>query len=915
MRSRFRQLLRFILLGLVAATLLGVGLVSWWVHRPHPIYNGTLAFSALEKPVTVRYGPHAVPSIQAETLHDMLFAQGFVVAAERFWQMDLLRRLAGGRLAALFGEGALGADRFYRTIGLPDAAQRSFDALEPRWQRLLQAYADGVNAYLSRARAGYRLPLEYQLLGLQPSPWQPQDSLLIGGYMAWLNSMNLREELVFLRLAQRLGTERALELFPTDQGQPAPADAHELPDYRSLLDIGPGSPSGAALDLGPDSSASGISGRVELDLAGPELLKIGDARAAQVTRPSRNSGNRAVRFGLVDVGAVVPPALAQALSNAWAVTGSRTHDGAALLANDPHLPAVMPGTWYELAMQAPGYQVAGVALPGVPWILIGHNADLAWGITAAAADTQDLFLERVSEDGARVLRPDGSWGPIAVRVERVAVAGQSEPAGTEVETGADAKADARTSQALGPSVELGVEGQRQIELPIRSTRHGVLIDELVASAGSNPAGLAAVRGSQRSGFRLALRLALDRPDRAFVGFYRLNTATTIAEARAAVEDLYQVSLSLLFAHRDGEIASQVSGLLPDRGRGSGTFPVPGWEPGYGWNGYRPFAQNPGITAPSDERLVSANNAIRTDDEDALAISHSWLAPFRAQRIEALLDDALDDGQETLDLAAMQQMQADRVSLEAAVYLSSLRRYLPAIRRADPEAAALAEARLLDWSGSFEDESQPAAFFVLLRSELYRALYADELGTDLELLMRLDTTTYGPLAETMYSDQSSFWDDIETPGVVEGPATIWARALRATAGAMRDAMPGEQEPTLAQLRQLTFAHAFDGQPLLGGLFNLGPIGRGGDSGTIDVAIAPPTSPRAIGNVASVRVVFAPAVWSQTSGTLPLGQSGHRFSRYRADQLDDWLNGRSHAWPWADSETRPSVGTLVLQPDPD
>ncbi|MBK1616962.1 hypothetical protein CKO42_00560 [Lamprobacter modestohalophilus] len=870
MRSRFRQLLRFILLGLVAATLLGVGLVSWWVHRPHPIYNGTLAFSALEKPVTVRYGPHAVPSIQAETLHDMLFAQGFVVAAERFWQMDLLRRLAGGRLAALFGEGALGADRFYRTIGLPDAAQRSFDALEPRWQRLLQAYADGVNAYLRRARAGYRLPLEYQLLGLQPSPWQPQDSLLIGGYMAWLNSMNLREELVFLRLAQRLGTERALELFPTDQGQPAPADAHELPDYRSLLDIGPGSPSGAELEMGP----------------------------------------RAV---------LVPPASAQALSNAWAVTGSRTHDGAALLANDPHLPAVMPGTWYELAMQAPGYQVAGVALPGVPWILIGHNADLAWGITAAAADTQDLFLERVSEDGTRVLRPDGSWEPIAVRVERIAVAGQSEPAGTEVESGADAKADARPSQALGPRTEQGVEGQRQIELPIRSTRHGVLIDELVASAGSNPAGLAAVRGSQRSEFRLALRLAFDRPDRAFVGFYRLNTATTIAEARAAVEDLHQVALSLLFAHRDGEIASQVSGLLPDRGRGSGTFPVPGWEPGYGWNGYRPFAQNPGITAPSDERLVSANNAIRTDDEDALAISHSWLAPFRAQRIEALLDDALDDalddGQETLDLAAMQQMQSDRVSLEAAVYLSSLRRHLPAIRRADPEAAALAEARLLDWSGSFEDESQPAAFFVLLRSELYRALYADELGTDLELLMRLDTTTYGPLAETMYSDQSSFWDDIETPGVVEGPAAIWARALRATAGAMRDAMPGEQEPTLAQLRQLTFAHAFDGQPLLGGLFNLGPIGRGGDSGTIDVAIAPPTSPRAIGNVASVRVVFAPAVWSQTRGTLPLGQSGHRFSRYRADQLDDWLNGRSHPWPWSDAEARASVGTLVLQPGPD
>ena len=865
MRSHSRLLLRPILLGLTIATLVLAGLVGWWIHRPHPSYHGFRELHGLEQPVTVDYGPHAVPRIQAESLGDMLFAQGYVVARERLWQMDLQRRLAGGRLAELFGQGALVSDRFYRTIGLPRSVQTSFNALEPEWQQLLQRYADGVNAYLSRAVAEHRLPLEYQLLGLEASPWQPQDSLLIGAYMAWLNSVNLREELAFLRLARRLGTERALELFPTDQGRPAPVDGQDLPDYRIELGMHEQPPAVRTANRSANGSSSG-----------PAANLMANAAASRAQRLDLRSGSADSDASLART------APAPALSNAWAITGSRTGEGGALLANDPHLPAVMPGTWYELEMQAPGYQAAGVAIPGVPWILIGHNADLAWGITAAVADTQDLFVERLSDDGESVLRPDGHWEPVQQRVEEIGIAGSPEP--------------------------------RQIELLIRSTPQGVLIDDLVATPGSNPTGLAAIRRSAGASWRLALRLTLDRPDRAFVGLYRLNTATSLDEARAAAEDLHHVALNLLFAHRGGQIAWQVSGLLPHRERGSGTFPVPGWQRGYGWNGYRPFAQNPGVTAPSDELLVSANNAMENamdiEAHGAPPISHSWLAPFRAQRIEALLDAA-----EQVDLEGMARMQSDRVSLEAAVYLASLRRHLSAIRELDPEAASLAEDRLLSWSFGFEEESQAAAFFVLLRSELYRALYGDELGDDIELLMDLDTDTYGPLAETMYSDESSFWDDIETAEVTEGPAAIWARALRASAAALPDAVPGEEMPRLAQLRQLTFAHAFDGQPLLGGLFNLGPIGRGGDNGTIDVAIARLTRPRKIGNVASMRVVYAPSDWSETRGTLPLGQSGHRFSRYRSDQLGDWLEGRSHLWSWNGPAAGQELGTLVLQPSLD
>ena len=836
--------LRIALRGSVALIAAAVALAIWWVHRPLPTYAGSLSLPALERPVSVRYSAHAVPSIRAESLEDMVVAQGFVVARERLWQMDLLRRLAGGRLAEVFGERALVADRFYRTIGLPRAAQRTYEGLEPRWRDLLRGYAQGVNAYRARAVAEKRLPLEYQLLRREPTPWRPQDSLLIGAYMAWLNASNLREELVFLRIAGRLGTERALELFPTAPGVPAPESAQQLPDYRL-----PSSGAEAAENEAPglDNRSGTVSARLAVALT--------DREAALSTLEG-------ALLGLVGPGST----LSQAASNAWAVTGEHSADGA-LLANDPHLPAQLPSPWYELEMQAPGYHAAGAALPGVPWILIGHNGALAWGITAAAADTQDLFLERTSDDGRAVLRPDGRPEPIQVRTEWIRVAGREHPA----------------------------------RLDIRSTRHGVLIDELVAAPDTNPAGLTTVQRPER----LALRTTLSEADRAMAALFRLNQAETIEEARAAVLGLQQVSLNFLYAHRNGRIAWQVSGRLPKRGRGSGTFPRPAWEVGYGWGGFRLLTENPGVSDPPSQRLLNANNAM-PESQASPPISHSWLAPFRAWRIAALLD-----AEKVLDAAGMAQMQSDRVSEEAQLYLSALRRQMPSLIASAPEAAALAQSRLLSWNGRFDGASEPAAFFVMLRPALYRALYGDELGEDLDALMSLEQVTYGPLAETMRDDRSSFWDDVRTEDEREGPAAIWARALLDTERSLQAAGFADASPTLAQLRRLTFEHALGGQPLLGWLFNVGPLGHGGDNGTIDVAIAPQTRPREIGNVPSLRVVFTPGDWSRTRGTLPLGQSGHRFSRFWADQLDDWLGGRFHPWPW-DGPAGQSLGTLTLRP---
>jgi penicillin amidase len=804
---------RILLASLASLLVLCVGMVTlfvWSTKRAEPAYSGELTAAVLNSQVKVRFGPHAVPTIEAGTVEDLLFAQGFLVASERMWQMDLLRRLATGRLAEVLGEDALAADRMFRTLGLGRAARESLETLGEPHVSMLLSYAAGVNAY--REQAASRLPIEYRISRFEPALWTPEDSLAIGEYMSWMLSFNAREELVFLALAARLGPERARELFPSDEGIAAPQPAVE-----------------AFRDMARQAE--------RLD----ELLAM------------------PARWGLPTPGAA---------SNAWAVNGERTEDGQALLANDPHLAPSMPGLWYELEMIASGFHVAGVALPGVPFVLIGHNADLAWGFTTAVADTQDIFLERPTEDGAAVVRTYGRPEEIQSRTEEIQVRGRSAP----------------------------------VRIQVRSTSRGLILNDILGDATGTGMDLP----QAQTEFLLALRTNQEVPERGFAAFYKLSTASTLREARAAILDLKHSAQNLMLAHRDGGIAWQISGAIPVRAEGSGAFPSPGWEPAYGWQGYFPPGRNPGLTNPPGYALVTANN--RTVPIDyPVQPTHSWMAPYRAKRIEEMLNTR----RYPLNAQAMARMQLDRVSFQVKRYKDALGRVAARLRGLDAQASRIADEYLMKWDGSFEGDSRPAALFALLQPALFEELFGDELEADLPLLMSIAIVSYNALDEAMYSGQSSFWDDVRTPGREEA-VHIWARALRRAKRALDERIPEREEQRLDRIRHLSFRHAFDRIPLLGRLFSVGPIPVGGDTHTVNATKTSPTAPERALFVPSMRVVFTPADWSQTRGTLNLGQSGHRLSPYRTDQLDDWLGGRLHSWPWGGPEHGHEIGTLVLKP---
>lgn len=817
-----RRLLFALITVLLTLVLGGAGAILWLAKRAEPTYSGEVTLPGLRAPVRIRMGPHGVPTLHADSIHDLLFAQGYVVASERMWQMDLMRRLADGRLAEVFGPDALDLDRLFRTLGLNATARRALADLEAPGRAMLAAYAEGVNAYL--ARAAGRPPLEYRIAGFDPAPWAPEDSLVIGAYMAWTQSYNLRGELTFLRVASRVGYERARELFPVDAGVPAPPAPPELP---------------------PDLIAPGG------DLLG--------ALAALLVRPA-------------DMGLPAPGAA----SNAWAVTGRRTAGGSALLANDPHLAPSVPGIWYELELIGPDLHVAGLALPGLPLVLIGHNADLAWGFTSAIADTQDLFVERIVREGEgggqSVERPGGASEPIETRVQRVQV-----------------------------------KGAAPVDLGVRHTSHGVILNDVLAPpraedlSSGNPGALPAMR----TPYLLALRQVTDVPDGGFAALSALSRAHTLAEARSAILGFRQVAQNLMLAHRDGGIAWQVSGLLPRRGKGSGAFPSPGWIAGYGWDGYSPQRFNPGQTDPAGAALITANN--RTIPLDyPVDVSHSWMAPYRAERITERLDAA-----GPLAPADMAEIQRDRLSIQARLTQEALRRLEQELRAAHPEAWAIAERELLDWDATLDGASRPAALFALIEPALYRALYGDELGDDLGVLMGMDIVAYNPVQEVIRSGRSSFWDDVSTPER-EGPAEIWARVLRTADAELTKRLPEPAQQRLERLRSLTFPSAFHALPLLGELFDIGPLGVGGGADTINVSKASALLPERTLFVPSARLVQVPAKWSESRGTLPLGQSGHRLSRYRSDQLDDWLAGRTHPWPWNGPPADQTLGLLVLRP---
>lgn len=354
--------------GCILAVIVAIALVggSLFVRRTFPTIDGTLQVSGLHSTVEVHRDKWGLPHIYADNTEDLFFAQGYVTAQDRLWHMEFNRRVASGTLSEVLGDATLDTDRFIRTLGWRRVAEEEARALEGEALSVLEAYSAGVNAFIDSHRGS--LPLEFTILGFEPEPWTPADSISWAKVMAWDLGGNWEWELLRARLIETVGEDRAGELAP-----PYPDDAPlivppEVGDYASL-------------DL---QGLPRVSTRLR------ELLAAGS------------------------------PGLG---SNNWVVAGSKSATGLPLLANDMHLGLQMPSIWYEVHLVGGDFNVEGYSFPGVPGVIVGHNEHIAWGVTNLGPDVQDLYLERVNPANPDQYEYQGQWLDMEVFEEVIEVSG------------------------------------------------------------------------------------------------------------------------------------------------------------------------------------------------------------------------------------------------------------------------------------------------------------------------------------------------------------------------------------------------------------------------------------------------------------------------------------------------------------
>ena len=772
------------------------GLGWWWIHQSVPPLDGRLPLVGLRKTVDVRFDGYAVPHVFAGSDEDAWRAVGYLQARDRLWQMELYRRAASGRLSELLGEATIAVDQRFLTLGLRLAAEREWTRTPRDVRTAFEAFAAGVNAVMGAGRS--KLPLEHQLLGLSPEPWTPIDSLAISKLFAWRLGENHRAELLRYALVQEIGP-RGLELFPS-----------------------------------PPVSAPVIAGRAD-GAAGKE-----------------QSAERAYPPGLEWLS---PDA--HAMSNSWVIHGSRTASGRPILANDPHLAVEMPSVWWEVHVGSDTLNVAGVTIPGIPFIVIGHNARIGWGLTNVGSDVQDFFVEQLDPSRQRY-RVGDDWVPLEIRRHEIRISGRDAP----------------------------------VIFEVRSTRHGPIrnADDWREVYAGDPSPT-----EQLGETVLALKWHPVLEGNTAGAFDALARATNWPAFVDAVRGFSAPAQNFVYADVDGNIGYAMSGLLPARGDSNGVLPVPGVPRDADWQGVVDGSRLPALLNPPSGQIVSANNEV--DRDLPYLVTRDWVAPFRARRITELLGD-----RRGLDLAAMRQIQADITSLSADAILDAIE---------IPDSVK----ELRTWDRRV-DERPVSLVYAAFEEALWRRTFADEMSVPMfERFYRYaGNERFAGLHAVINHPRSPWFDDRTTPHVVETRDDVVREAAGDAVTGLRARFGEPASWRWDEAHAIKYSHPLSGGGrVLDWFFSRGPVPVGGDSMTVNKTTIDLRRPYATSDAASYRQILDIGAWDGSLGVNTTGQSGHARSPHYFDQNRLWRQGHYRPLPFTRTAVEAAtVSQLELVP---
>ncbi|MEM7713775.1 MAG: penicillin acylase family protein [Cyanobacteria bacterium P01_A01_bin.68] len=574
-KDGFGAVFRNIAILIIVLVITLTGLTTYTVRKSFPQENGSIAIPGLEAEVKVLRDEWGIAQVYAASDHDLFLAQGYVTAQDRFWQMDFWRHIGSGRLSEMFGESQLEKDRFLRTMGWKKIAEQEFaETLDDSTKANLQAYAEGVNAYLE-THQGSALSLEYAVLKLlnrdyHPEPWQPIHSILWGKVMAYDLSTNLGDEIERTILLKSFPKSRVDELFP---GYPQDFPVI-LPEFK-LAEKTP-----------EDVENTSLPSLLALKEIAPELKSI-----------ATNIGGLEEILGATGMGVG---------SNSWVISGKRTATGKPILADDPHLAVQMPSIWYEIGLHCTTgitnncpYNVAGFSFAGVPGIIVGHNNRIAWGVTNVMSDTMDLYIEKINPQNPNQYEMNGEWVDMQLVKEEIKVASQ--------------------------------EPVNQI---VRYTQHGPIISDVFSPLQKFDENSSV---QIPKNYAVSLRWNALEPSRLNAAMQEINRAQNWQDFRTAASKFDIAAQNLVYADIDGNIGYQMPGKTPVRKKGDGRYPVPGWNNQYDWQGYIDFEELPHSFNPQQGYIVTANNAV-VDESYPYVITKDWVRGYRAKRIDEIISN-------------------------------------------------------------------------------------------------------------------------------------------------------------------------------------------------------------------------------------------------------------------------------------
>jgi penicillin amidase len=823
-----------------------------------PQLDGALTVYGVTAPVTVARDAHGVPHIHASSLDDLVFAQGFVTAQDRLWQMDLLRRLTGGELAAIFGQSMLPHDRMERTLQLRTAASNAVAALPADQKHWLQVYARGVNT--SMALQHDHLPVEFRLLGYQPVPWTPRDTMLVELAMFQELTNGYPSKLGREALAAHLPPELIADLYPTG----------------SWRDHPPGQPL-------PDVTAPQPQVK-DVPLAEPQ---------AKLRRPSATT-SAADLLALDQTLALfhLPCSDCVAGSNGWAVSGSHTASGKPLLSNDMHLSLSAPELWYEADLEAASpapqaeFHAAGVTLPGAPFVIAGHNAHVAWGFTNLGADVQDLYIEhtRGTPTGAEYQAAGGQWLPVQYHTEIIEVRGGANVI-LDVPLTHHGSVDTPIISSIFPNEKRSLSLRWTIYDPANVTDPFQAVD--AATDWTTMLSAFAAWGGPAQNLMYA-------DDQGHIGYHAVGRIPV----RGDINNPSPLS------------PVPTDATAPDAAT-------------HEWSGFIPFDQLPQALDPPDGVLATANGSV-TPDGYRYPVTLDWMAPYRTERIYKVLEkkpgltpaDSLalqNDVFSELDLIfarriayaidhATGPLEDDKTLRQAADLLRAWD------GRVDANAAAPA----------IVNATRDAFWPMVLIPKLVPSI-APQLaqGVDLtKLHLAPDTALTGELWKVYtWGERGS----VEEQFVTNYPArwlpstyTNWNDFLAAIAQrGLHDAKAPKDLSTWqwGKASPLNIEHPLFSRFPLPYLTNL-PTGTGiqpysGDGTTVK------QTQRAFGPSERFTADFNDP--DRTTLNLVLGESGNPASPWFIDQFQDWLHGRTYPFPFTAAAVQPTIAhRLTLNP---